>query len=246
MLGHGLAIPHMRKNAPNAMHGCVFNATPAYPYSEADIGAAEYSDAEGYHWFMDPVLKGEYPQLVLDRQSHNLPMILEGDLDIIQTDLDFIGINFYTRCVVRYNEHGDIETVPQPEQEHTFIGWEIHPQALTDLLLRLNDRYPNLPPLYITENGAAGDDHCIAGEVNDEQRVRYFQLHLEALDAAIKAGVNVNGYFAWSLMDNFEWAYGYKQRFGIVHVDYQTQKRTLKASAIAYRNMLLDRAEENQ
>ena len=246
MLAHGLAIPHMRKNAPNAMHGCVFNATPAYPHGEADIGAAEYSDAEGYHWFMDPVLKGEYPQLVVKRQSHNMPMILEGDLDIIQTDLDFIGINFYTRCVVRYNEHGDIETVPQPEQEHTFIGWEIHPQALTDLLLRLNDRYPNLPPLYITENGAAGDDHCIEGEVNDEQRVRYFQQHLVALDAAIKAGVNVDGYFAWSLMDNFEWAYGYKQRFGIVHVDYQTQKRTLKASAIAYRNMLLDRAEENQ
>ena len=114
------------------------------------------------------------------------------------------------------------------------------------MLLRLNDRYPNLPPLYITENGAAGDDHCIDGEVNDDQRVRYFQQHLVALDAAIKAGVNVDGYFAWSLMDNFEWAYGYKQRFGIVYVDYQTQKRTLKASAIAYRNMLLDRAEENQ
>jgi beta-glucosidase len=113
-------------------------------------------------------------------------------------------------------------------------------------LLRLKARYSNLPPLYITENGAAGDDHHVAGQVNDEQRVRYFQSHLEALDEAIKAGVNVNGYFAWSLMDNFEWAYGYKQRFGIVHVDYQTQERTLKQSAIAYRNMLLERAEENR
>ncbi|MCG9647076.1 GH1 family beta-glucosidase [Vibrio brasiliensis] len=246
MLAHGLAIPHMRKNAPSSMHGCVFNATPAYPLNDTDIGAAEYSDAEGFHWFMDPVLKGEYPQLVTDRQSHNMPMILEGDLDIIRTDLDFIGINFYTRCVVRYDEHGDIQSVPQPTNEHTFIGWEIYPQALTDLLLRLNDRYPNLPPLYITENGAAGEDQCIDGEVNDHQRVMYFQTHLEALDKAIRQGVNVKGYFAWSLMDNFEWAFGYKQRFGIVHVDYTSQKRTLKQSAIAYRNMLLARREENQ
>ncbi len=245
MLAHGLAIPHMRKNAPNAMHGCVFNATPAYPLNDSDVAAAEYSDAEGFHWFMDPVLKGEYPQLVLERQSHNMPMILEGDLDIIRTDLDFIGINFYTRCVVRFDENGDIKDVPQPENEHTFIGWEIYPQALTDLLLRLNDRYDNLPPLYITENGAAGEDDCINGEVNDTQRVNYFQAHLEAVDSAIKSGVNVQGYFAWSLMDNFEWAFGYKQRFGIVHVEYETQKRTLKQSAIAYRNMLLERREEN-
>ncbi len=228
------------------MHGCVFNATPAYPYSEQDVAAAQYSDAEGFHWFIDPVLKGEYPQSVLERQAHNMPMILDGDLDIIRGDLDFIGINFYTRCVVRFDDNGALESIPQPDAEHTYIGWEIYPQALTDLLLRLKQRYPNLPPVYITENGAAGEDTCINGEVNDEQRVRYFQSHLLALDEAIRAGVNVQGYFAWSLMDNFEWAYGYKQRFGIVHVDYATQKRTLKQSAIAYRNTLLARAEEKQ
>ncbi|EIE1224388.1 beta-glucosidase [Vibrio vulnificus] len=246
MLAHGLAMPIMRKNAPQSMHGCVFNATPAYPYSEQDVAAAEYSDAEGFHWFIDPVLKGEYPQSVLERQAHNMPMILDGDLDIIRGDLDFIGINFYTRCVVRFDANGALESIPQSDAEHTYIGWEIYPQALTDLLLRLKQRYPNLPPVYITENGAAGEDTCINGEVNDEQRVRYFQSHLLALDEAIRAGVNVQGYFAWSLMDNFEWAYGYKQRFGIVHVDYATQKRTLKQSAIAYRNTLLARAEEKQ
>ncbi|MCJ0811032.1 GH1 family beta-glucosidase [Vibrio vulnificus] len=246
MLAHGLAMPIMRKNAPQSMHGCVFNATPAYPYSEQDVAAAEYSDAEGFHWFIDPVLKGEYPQSVLERQAHNMPMILDGDLDIIRGDLDFIGINFYTRCVVRFDADGELESMPQSDAEHTYIGWEIYPQALTDLLLRLKQRYPNLPPVYITENGAAGEDACINGEVNDEQRVRYFQSHLLALDEAIRAGVNVQGYFAWSLMDNFEWAYGYKQRFGIVHVDYATQKRTLKQSAIAYRNTLLARAEEKQ
>ncbi|HAS6197720.1 TPA: beta-glucosidase [Vibrio vulnificus] len=246
MLAHGLAMPIMRKNAPQSMHGCVFNATPAYPYREQDVAAAEYSDAEGFHWFIDPVLKGEYPESVLERQAHNMPMILDGDLDIIRGDLDFIGINFYTRCVVRFDANGDLESMPQSDAEHTYIGWEIYPQALTDLLLRLKQRYPNLPPVYITENGAAGEDACINGEVNDEQRVRYFQSHLLALDEAISAGVNVQGYFAWSLMDNFEWAYGYKQRFGIVHVDYATQKRTLKQSAIAYRNTLLARAEEKQ
>ncbi|POB72005.1 beta-glucosidase, partial [Vibrio vulnificus] len=182
MLAHGLAMPIMRKNAPQSMHGCVFNATPAYPYSEQDVAAAQYSDAEGFHWFIDPVLKGEYPQSVLERQAHNMPMILDGDLDIIRGDLDFIGINFYTRCVVRFDANGALESIPQPDAEHTYIGWEIYPQALTDLLLRLKQRYPNLPPVYITENGAAGEDTCINGEVNDEQRVRYFQSHLLALD----------------------------------------------------------------
>ncbi len=113
-------------------------------------------------------------------------------------------------------------------------------------MVRIKSRYPNLPPIYITENGAAGNDQCIEGKVEDEQRQRYLQQHLLALDRAIERGVNVHGYFAWSLMDNFEWAFGYNQRFGIVHVDYQTQKRTLKQSAIAYRNMLLARSEENK
>lgn len=246
MLGHGLAMPILRKNATKSQHGIVFNASPAYPHSEKDQGAANYSDAENYHWFIDPVLKGEYPSLVVDRQQANMPMILEGDLDIISAPVDYIGINYYTRNVVRYNESGDIETVKQSESEHTYIGWEIYPQGLTDLLVRLKDRYSNLPPIYITENGAANDDQCIDGQVNDEQRVRYFQEHLNAVDKAIEAGVRVDGYFAWSLMDNFEWAFGYCQRFGMVYVDYQTQERTLKNSAIAYQNMLLERAEENK
>lgn len=246
MLGHGLAMPILRKNAPKSQHGIVFNASPAYPHREKDQGAANYSDAENYHWFIDPVLKGEYPSLVVDRQQTNMPMILEGDLDIISAPVDYIGINYYTRNVVRYNESGDIETVKQSESEHTYIGWEIYPQGLTDLLVRLKDRYSNLPPIYITENGAANDDQCIDGQVNDEQRVRYFQEHLNAVDKAIESGVRVDGYFAWSLMDNFEWAFGYCQRFGMVYVDYQTQERTLKNSAIAYQNMLLERAEENK
>lgn len=246
MLGHGLAMPILRKNAPNAKHGVVFNATPSYPLTDKDQGAADYCEAENFHWFIDPVLKGEYPELVKERRSTSLPMVLDGDLEIISAPVDYIGINYYTRSVARFNENGDVETVKQTDKEHTYIGWEIYPQGLTDLLVRLNERYDNLPSIYITENGAAGNDHCVGGDVNDEQRVRYFQGHLEAVDQAIRKGVKVDGYFAWSLMDNFEWAFGYCQRFGMVHVDYKTQKRTLKHSAIAYRNMLLERAEGNK
>ncbi|PWI33413.1 beta-glucosidase [Vibrio albus] len=246
MLGHGLAMPILRENAPNSSHGIVVNASPAYPYSEKDQGAADYSEAENYHWFLDPVLRGKYPELVVERQSMNMPMILENDLNIINAPVDYIGINYYTRSVNRYNENGDIESVPQVDAEQTYIGWEIYPQGLTDLLVRLSERYDNLPPIYISENGAAGDDKCVSGEIHDTQRVTYYQDHLQAVDEAIKAGVPVVGYFAWSLMDNFEWAFGYTQRFGMVHVDYKTQKRTLKQSAIAYKNMLLERAEENK
>ncbi|SDH01653.1 beta-glucosidase [Vibrio xiamenensis] len=246
LLGHGLAMPILRRNAPNAKHGIVFNASPSYPLTPSDQGAADYSEAEGYHWFMDPVLKGEYPFEVVERQSDNMPMILAGDLDLISAPVDYVGINYYTRHVCRYNENGDIVNVEQPSAEHTYIGWEIYPQGLTDLLVRIHQRYEDLPPMYITENGAAGNDELKNGEVVDQQRTRYFQTHLEAVDNAIRQGVDIQGYFAWSLMDNFEWAFGYCQRFGIVHVDYQTQKRTLKHSAIAYRNMLLARKQENQ
>ncbi|MDR9827725.1 GH1 family beta-glucosidase [Vibrio sp. FNV 38] len=245
MLGHGLAMPALRKNAPKSKHGVVFNASPGYALTEADQAAADYADAENYQWFIDPVLKGEYPALVCEKRADVMPMILDDDLAIISAPVDYIGINYYSRNLVHFNDQGDVEKVIPEDAECTHIGWEIYPQGLTELMIRLNQRYDNLPPIYITENGAAGNDEITQNRVNDEQRVRYFQAHLEALDEAIKAGVRIDGYFAWSLMDNFEWAFGYCQRFGIVHVDYNTQQRTLKQSAIAYRNMLLERAEEH-
>lgn len=245
MLAHGLAMPVLRKNAPNSMHGIVFNAWPAYPATEEDSYAAALSEAESHHWFIDPVLKGEYPQIVQERYPHDMPMILEGDMEIISAPIDYLGMNYYSRNVVRLNSEGFAEKVEQ-DAEKTYIGWEMYPQGLTDLLERMKERYPNLPPVYITENGAAGNDSVEDGEVNDTQRVKYFQTHLEAVDNAIKAGVDVRGYFAWSLMDNFEWAFGYEQRFGIVHVDYETQTRTLKQSAKAYQAMLIERAARNK
>lgn len=246
MLGHGLAMPVLRKNAPQSLHGVVVNASPAYAESDRDQGAADISEAENYQWFIDPVLKGEYPQLLIDHLGTSMPLVLAGDLEIISAPVDYLGINYYSRNVVRYSAQGAVETVTQTEAEKTFIGWEVYSQGLTDLLVRMNTRYTNLPPIYITENGAAGNDRVVDGVVNDEQRVRYLQNHLNAVDTAIKSGVRVDGYFAWSLMDNFEWAYGYQQRFGLVHVDYNTQKRTLKNSAKAYRAMLKERATETR
>ncbi len=134
------------------------------------------------------------------------------------------------------------QNVDLDEVERTHIGWEVHPKALLKLLTDLHETY-NLPPIYITENGAAVDDHLIDGVVDDEQRYRYYQNHLSMVDQAINKGVDIRGYFAWSLMDNFEWAEGYKMRFGIVYVDYETQKRTLKQSAIKFQEFLKARKQ---
>ncbi len=246
MLGHGLAMPKLRENSPGSQHGLVVNANTIYAETKQDEAAIAMKEADGYLWFIEPVLNGQYPEIVFKQKPQDMPLILDGDLEIISAPIDYLGINYYTRSVVRINEQGISESVLQPDSEHTYIGWEIYPQGLTDLLVSLHNRYENLPPLYITENGAACNDELIDGVVNDVQRVRYYQKHLEAVDAAVRAGVSVKGYFAWSLMDNFEWAYGYRQRFGMVYVDYKTQQRTLKNSALAYREMLRRRAEETE
>lgn len=242
LLGHGLALPAMRRNAPKAQHGVVLNFTPAYPATDSagDRLAAEYSDEENSHFYLQPLLTGEYPQAVRERHPEWMPTVYPGDMDILRREIDFLGVNFYTRAVVRAGEDVDYEAVPQ-EAEKTDIGWEIHPRALTDLLTGFRQRYANLPPVYVTENGAADNTEVARGEVNDRLRVDYYDRHLQAVHHAVDAGVDVRGYFAWSLMDNFEWAEGYSQRFGIVHVDYDTQVRTPKASARAFANWLRTR-----
>ncbi|CAH0528847.1 GH1 family beta-glucosidase [Vibrio hippocampi] len=241
MLAHGLAMPVLRRNAPNSLHGLVVNVCPAYPVNSTDVAAAEFKAADGYLWFIDPVFTGQYPEVVCKKLVEYMPLILEGDMEIISAPLDYLGINYYSREVIGTNPDGQPEIAPQTEAEHTFIGWEVYPRGLTDVLVLLKQRYANLPPMYITENGAACDDEQEGGVIHDDQRIAYYQTHLTALDEAIRQGVDIRGYFAWSLMDNFEWAFGYSQRFGIVHVDYQTQERTLKNSALAFRGMLKQR-----
>ncbi|GGX73115.1 GH1 family beta-glucosidase [Saccharospirillum salsuginis] len=243
LLGHGLALPAMRRNAPKAQHGIVLNFTPAYPATDSadDRLAADYSDEENSHFYLQPLLTGEYPEAVRQRHPELMPTVYPGDMDILKRDIDFLGVNFYTRAVVKAGEGQDYEAVPQ-QAEETHIGWEIYPEALTELITGFKDRYANLPPIYITENGAADNTEVEQGEVNDSLRVAYYDRHLQAVQHAIEQGVDVRGYFAWSLMDNFEWAEGYSQRFGIVHVDYETQQRTPKASARAFSDWLSDRS----
>lgn len=234
LLAHGLAMQVLAKTSPNTENGIVLNFTPCYAASDktADKIAALYADDYFNQWYIKPILDGQYPEILSSLPLENQPEILEGDMDIISQPIDFLGINFYTRAVYQADEKDVYFQLP-PNEPLTDIGWEIYPQAFTKLLTTLNSTY-SLPPIYITENGAAMDDKIENNIVNDTDRTAYYQMHLNALDDAISQGVNVKGYFAWSLMDNFEWAEGYLKRFGIVYVDYQTQQRTIKNSGKAY------------
>jgi beta-glucosidase len=188
---------------------------------------------------MQPVMQGQYPDIINQLPKAQRPDILPGDMDIIAQPLDYLGVNFYTRMHYQASETDFYHELPH-KAPMTDIGWEIYPKALTELLVSLNEKY-TLPPIYITENGAAMADEFKDGEVKDTDRIEYYQEHLNALHNATAQGVKVDGYFAWSLMDNFEWAEGYLKRFGIVHVDYNTQKRTVKASGKAYTKLITSR-----
>jgi beta-glucosidase len=242
LLAHGLAMPILQKNAPQALNGIVLNFSPCHAASgsEADIRAADMADQYHNQWYLQPLMEGSYPALLQQLPAAEQPQIKDGDMAIIAQPLDFLGVNYYTRTVYRANSKGWFSDVPPTSPPLTDMGWEIYPQGLTEILLAIHKRY-KLPPVYITENGAAVPDTMHNGQVHDTQRVKYFEQHLQATEAAINAGMRIDGYFAWSLMDNFEWAEGYAKRFGIVYVDYATQQRTLKDSAIALRDVFAGR-----
>jgi beta-glucosidase len=243
LLAHGLGMQVLSKNSPDTLNGIVLNFTPCYSATQNadDLAATDLADQYINQWYIKPLFDKSYPAILSMLPDSQKPDIQEGDLDIIGQPMDFLGINFYTRLTYSapieegtfYAEHAHLEP-------KTDIGWEIHPQAFTDLLVSLNQQY-SLPPIYITENGAAIDDHLVDGEVQDSQRIDYYNKHLNALHDAIALGVVVHGYFAWSFMDNFEWAEGYLKRFGLVYVDYSNQQRTLKHSAVAYKKLLAER-----
>jgi beta-glucosidase len=241
LLAHGLAMQVLAKNSPDTLNGIVLNFTPCYPESDslADIKATDFADDYFNQWYIKPVFDGEYPQIMSQLPAEHQPEIHDGDMAIIAHKMDFLGVNFYTRAIYRADADEHFLQIDPPEPR-TDIGWEIYPKAFTELLVSLNEKY-TLPPVYITENGAAMADKIIDGVVNDQDRVDYYQQHLNAVNDAIEQGVHINGYFAWSLMDNFEWAEGYLKRFGIVHVDYDTQVRTIKASGLAYKALITNR-----
>jgi beta-glucosidase len=250
LLGHGLATQRMREAATRPLDlGITLNFTPAYPASdtEADRDAARRADALDNRLFLDPIAHGRYSDdLVADLAARGVQIPIEdGDLAVISTPIDVLGVNYYFS--VRYSgvdEHGRTEAadgtpvlreVPTGRPV-TAMGWEVVPEGFTELLTRIGREYPGLP-MVITENGAAYDDRVDdTGFVADDDRVGYLESHLAAVAAARQAGADIRGYFAWSLMDNFEWAYGYDKRFGIVRVDYDTQVRTPKKSALWYRD----------
>jgi beta-glucosidase len=233
LLSHGLALRAIRGADVRAPLGIVLNQAPSHPASdsEADRQEATRQYARYVRWYMDPLFLGRYPE---EAAFAKMPQVQPGDMEIINTPLDLLGLNYYTRSWISAAQ----PPVPPPASLGvTDMGWEIYPQGLAEHLLALHRSY-RLPPIYITENGMAEADVLIDGQVNDPRRIDYVARHLEAVVDARAAGVNVRGYFYWSLLDNFEWDSGYLRRFGLVHVDYATQRRTLKASAKAYRDLL--------
>lgn len=241
LLAHGLAMKVLNKNSPHALNGIVLNFTPCYPVtqSDADLAATAFADDYINQWYMKPVMTGAYPDIIEQLPEAHKPDILPGDMETIAQPLDFLGVNFYTRLHYQASKTDYYEEMPH-QAPMTDIGWEIYPKALTELLVSLHEKY-QLPPVFITENGAAIDDKMINSEVHDQDRIDYYNSHLNAVNDAMEQGVTVSGYFAWSLMDNFEWAEGYSKRFGIVYVDYVTQQRVIKDSGNAYSHLIKNR-----
>ena len=236
LLSHGLAVQALRADGCAAALGIVLNLACVEPATDsaADRAKAALDDARGRRWYTDPLFKGVYPQEVLDELGPDAPHMEAEDLSTISTRMDFLGVNYYFRMLASADGTHEPFGGGLPQSE---MGWSIYPRGLTDVLSTLHREY-RLPAVYITENGGAFKDPLINGRIPDADRIEYLRNHVSAVADAMDRDVPVAGYMVWSLMDNFEWASGYAKRFGIVHVDYATQKRTLKDSAHWYRDFL--------
>ena len=239
LLSHGMALQAMRGLGLTTAMGIVLNLSPIYPASDdpLDVAKAKMDDGLILRLYMDALFKGVYPQDVIEHLGADAPPVQPGDLTAIAQPNDFLGVNYYTR---NFSSCGNPWDVASTGNTVTDMGWEVYPQGLTELLCRLhNDYQPKR--LWVTENGAAFKDQMINGVVDDEQRLAYIRDHIAATHDAMATGVPVGAYFAWSLMDNFEWASGYAKRFGLVHVDFETQQRTFKNSALWYQKFLSEK-----
>jgi len=263
LLGHGLAAAALRASVPGAEVGITLNLTPVRVTND-DSGSAEaleqarlVADASQNGMFLDPILFGRYPEHAPASQLPPAELIADGDLQTIAAPIDFLGVNYYQPVHLRAGDpanlrqgekspqegiSGDVVEFHPDGLEQTNMGWLIDPEGLYELLLRVSKDAPGLP-LYITENGCAAEDYVDPnGVVNDLERVKFLHLHLDACARAIKDGANLAGYYVWSLLDNFEWGYGYQKRFGIVFVDFATQQRIPKASAVFMAEVARDNA----
>jgi beta-glucosidase len=236
LLSHGMALAAWRDDAVPAAKGIVLNLSPVYPASDsaADAHKARLEDGLNARWYLDALFRGEYPADVWQHLGDDAPQVVPGDMGIIAAPLDYLGVNYYTR---NFASSGNPWDVRSTGNQVTDMGWEVYPQGLTELLCRLHQDYP-VPQLWVTENGAAFKDTVVDGAVDDVDRENYLRSHIAATWHARQQGVPVTAYFAWSLMDNFEWASGYAKRFGLVYVDYATQERIPKRSAQWYARFL--------
>ena len=240
LLSHGWAVEALRRAAPGAEVGTVVDSWPAHPLGDSpeDAAAAWSLDGIRNRWFFDALLRGEYPNDVRERFASSAPPIEEGDMSVIAAPLDFLGVNNYSRTLVKAGPNGEPVEVRAPAAPLTDMGWEVYPAGLGEVLLRLHRDY-QVPSLYVSENGAAYSDVVTHdGRVHDVERIAYLDGYIGAVEEAITGGANVRGYFVWSLLDNFEWALGYSKRFGLVHVDYPTLRRVPKDSFYWYRDLI--------
>ncbi len=233
-LAHGAAIQTLRDNVQSGQLGIVLHLNMVEPASSRpeDVAAAKRWELCQNRWYLDPLYKEGYPEEMVKLYGVDAPEVLPGDMEQIQQPIDFLGVNNYRRSVVAAGS--DLPPVNMkrvnPPGEYTEMGWEVHPEGLYKILMWIHNNYP-VGHIYITENGASFTDKITPdGKIHDERRAAYLMEHIKYAHKAMKEGVQLKGYFAWSTLDNFEWAYGYSRRFGVVYVDYATQKRTIKDS----------------
>jgi beta-glucosidase len=227
--------------------GLVVNLEPKYPATDSaeDIAATARADAYMNRQYLDPLFLGSYPAELIEGYGEAWPEIPSSELEELRIPFDFLGVNYYTRGIMKADESVMVERasrVPNLRATQTTTGWEVFPQGLTETLTMIRDRYGDIP-IYITENGAAFYDPPVAADrrVDDPLRVAYLRSHISAVRDAMRQGVDVRGYYAWSLLDNFEWSAGFAKRFGLIHVDYETQQRTPKESAKLYAEVIRTR-----
>ena len=253
LLGHGLAMERMRSAGDGNQLGVTLNLHPAHASRDrdADREAARRVDGQANRLYLDPLFHGEYPEDLLSHYTErgvDLWFVQDGDLGRISAPIDFLGINYYFRNTVRDAPGEDAPDIPFADldarpivphaAEKTAMGWPVEPEGLTEILVRIKDDYADVP-IYVTENGRAVSDYIDPeGDVDDEERISYLDSHFRAAHEAIEQGVDLRGYMVWSFLDNFEWAEGYSKRFGIVFVEYGTQRRVPKASARWYSDVI--------
>lgn len=238
-LAHGLALARLRAGGHKKL-GIVLNFSEILPAGPGEEAAAELSDAISNRWFIESVARGSYPQLVLDGLGRHMPQGWEADMAAISAPIDWLGVNYYTRAIVSHDKGAPWPATRAHEGSlpKTQMGWEIYPEGLRNLLLRMARDYVDDLPIVVTENGMAWEDQVQNGQVADIVRCNYIAAHLNAARQAISEGVNLQGFFYWSLLDNYEWAFGYAKRFGLVHVDFATMQRRPKQSYHALKSAM--------